>query len=200
MPTPVLATKLFIPPPRPNAVLRAALIARLNAGLHRRLTLISAPAGFGKTSLVSQWLTERMKDEGGRMNPGSAFAGQSSSFIPHPSSFAWLSLDEGDNDPARFLRYLIAALQTIAPTFGADVVGLLQSPQPPPVEALLPLLLNELAALPQPALLVLDDYHLLDAQPIDQALAVLIEQLPPQLHLVSATREDPSLPLARLRV
>jgi LuxR family maltose regulon positive regulatory protein len=176
MPAPVIATKLFLPPPRPNGVLRADLIARLNEGLHRRLTLISAPAGFGKTSLVSAWI---------------AACGRPA---------AWLSLDEGDSDPARFLLYLVAALQTIAPTIGAGVVGSLQSPQPPAIEALLPLLLNELVTLPQPAVLVLDDYHLLDARPIDQALAFLVERLPPQLHLVIATREDPPLPLARLRV
>jgi LuxR family maltose regulon positive regulatory protein len=176
MSSPVIATKLFIPPTRPNAVPRADLIARLNAGLHGRLTLISAPAGFGKTSLASAWV---------------AGCGRQA---------AWLSLDDGDNDPARFLLHLVAALQTIAPTLGAGVLASLRSPQPPPIDALLPLLLNELATLPQPALLVLDDYHLLDARPIDQALAFLVEQGPPQLHLVIATREDPPLPLARLRV
>jgi hypothetical protein len=175
MPAPVIATKLFIPPSRPNAVPRSHLIARLNEGLHRRLTLISAPAGFGKTSLASAWVR-------GCGRPA-----------------ARLSLDNGDNDPTRFLTYLVAALQTIAPTMGAGVAGLLQSPQPPPVEALLPMLLNELATMAQPAVLVLDDYHLLDARPIDAALTVLLEHLPPQLHLVIATREDPPLPLARLR-
>ena len=175
MPTPVIATKLYIPAPRPDAVLRAGLIARLNEGLHRRLTLISAPAGFGKTSLVSAW----------------------SSGCGRP--VAWLSLDDADNDLARFLTHLVATLQTIAPTLGADVVALLQSAQPPAVDALLPLLLNQIAALPQPVLLVLDDVHLLDARTIHQVLAVLTEHLPPQLHLVIITREDPPLPLARLR-
>jgi LuxR family maltose regulon positive regulatory protein len=175
MPTSVLATKLFIPPPRPNAVLRAGLIARLNEGLHRKLTLISAPAGFGKTSLASAWIA-------GCGRPA-----------------AWLSLDEGDNDPARFLAHLVAALQTIAPALGADVDALLQSSQPPPIEALLPLLFNQIAALPQPAVLVLDDYHVLEARPINQALAFLVEHLPLQLHLAITTREDPPLPLARLR-
>lgn len=175
MPTPVLATKFFIPPARPNAVSRSRLITRLNEGLHRKLTLISAPAGFGKTSLASAWV---------------ASCGRQA---------AWLSLDDGDNDPTRFLSHLIAALQTIAPAIGAGVVGLLQSPQPPAIEALLPALLNELATLPQPALLVLDDYHLLDARPIDQALGSLVEHLSPQLHLAITTREDPPLPLARLR-
>ena len=175
MPTPILTTKLYIPPPRPDVVLRSRLIARLNAGLYRKLTLISAPAGFGKTTLVSAWL---------------ALCGR---------PVAWLSLDEADNDPTRFLTYLAAALRTIVPTIGAGPMGLLQSPQPPPIDALLPMLLNEIATLSQPAILVLDDYHLLDAGPIDQALAFLVERLPPQLHLVIATRVDPPLPLARLR-
>jgi LuxR family maltose regulon positive regulatory protein len=113
---------------------------------------------------------------------------------------AWLSLDAADADPTRFLAHLVAALQTVAPTIGTDIMGLLQSPQPPPIDALLPILLNAITTLPQPAILVLDDYHVLDARPIDQALAFLVEHLPPQLHLVIATREDPPLPLARLRV
>jgi LuxR family maltose regulon positive regulatory protein len=175
MSTPILTTKLYIPPPRPNAVLRPHLIARLNAGLHRRLTLISAPAGFGKTTLASVWIAE----------------------CGRPAT--WLSLDDADHDSTRFLAYLVAALQTIAPTIGAGMVELLRSPQPPSIDALLPMLLNEIATLPQPAILVLDDYHVLDARPIDQALAFLLERLPPQLHLVITTREDPHLPLARLR-
>src|ERR687886_380018 len=123
MATPILATKLYIPPPRPNLVLRPRLIERLNAGLHRKLTLISAPAGFGKTTLVGEW--------------GAGCA----------RSAAWLSLDEADNDPKRFLAYLVAALQTIGPTIGATVVEALQGPQPPPAEALLTALLNDLTTL-----------------------------------------------------
>jgi LuxR family maltose regulon positive regulatory protein len=176
MPTPILATKLYIPPPRPNVVSRPRLLERLNEGLHRKLTLISAPAGFGKTTLVSQWVL------GG----------------PRPT--AWLSLDEGENDPARFLTYLVAALQTIAANIGEGVSGVLQSPQPPPTEAILTALLNDLTTIQDPFVLVLDDYHLLDAQPVDQALSYLVEHLPPHMHLVITTREDPPLPLARLRV
>ncbi len=176
MSTPLLATKVYIPRPRPNAVARSHLIVRLNAGLHRKLTLIAAPAGFGKTTLVSAWLAA----------------------CERPA--AWLSLDEGDSDPTRFLTYLFAALQTLESTIGTEVAALLQSPQPPPIEALLPLLLNEIATLPQPAILVLDDYHMLDARPIDQTLAFLVEHMPPQLHLVITTREEPQFPLARLRV
>src|SRR5438270_4288101 len=175
MSTPILATKLYIPPLRAKVVSRPRLIERLNEGLHRKLTLISAPAGFGKTTLVSEWV------EG----------------IERPS--AWLSLDEGDNDPARFLTYLVAALQTIAATIGQGVPGVLQSPQPPPPEAMLTALLNDITALSDQFVLVLDDYHVLEAKAVDHALTFLLEHLPPQMHLVIATREDPPLPLARLR-
>ncbi len=174
MPTPIIATKLFIPP-HTNVVPRARLIARLNAGLHRRLTLISAPAGFGKTTLVSMWIAD----------------------CGRPA--AWLSLDSVDSDPVRFLTYLIAALQTVVPTIGTGALTALQSSQSPPIETLLPNLVNEVAALPHQAVLVLDDYHVLDSGPVDQAIAMLVEHMPPQFHLVIATREDPALPLARLR-
>jgi ATP/maltotriose-dependent transcriptional regulator MalT len=148
MPTPILATKLYIPRLRPNVVSRPRLIERLNEGLHRKLTLISAPAGFGKTTLVSQWLA------GG----------------PRPA--AWLSLDEGDNDPARFLTYLVAALQAIAATIGEGMSGVLHSPQPPPPEAMLTALLNDITTIRDHFVLVLDDYHVIDAQPVDQALTI----------------------------
>lgn len=173
--TPILATKLYLPRLRPNLVSRPRLIDRLNEGLHHTLTLISAPAGFGKTTLVSEWI-----------------AG-----IDRPT--AWLSLDAGENDPARFLAYLVAALQTIAATLGEGVLGVLQSSQPPPPEMILTALLNEIATLPDHFVLVLDDYHVLDAKSVDLVLTYLVEHLPPQMHLVIATREDPLLPLARLR-
>ncbi len=173
--TPILATKLYLPPLRPNVVNRPRLIERLNEGLRCKLTLISAPAGFGKTTLVSEWI------EG----------------IDRP--VAWLSLDEGDNDPTRFLTYLVAALQTIATTIGEGVLSALQIPQPPPPEAILTALLNDITAVPDQFVLMLDDYHMIDARAIDQALTFLLEHLPPQMHLVIATREDPALPLARLR-
>src|SRR5579885_2875005 len=173
--TPILATKLYIPPLRPNVVLRPRLIERLNEGLHRKLILLSAPAGFGKSTLLSEWTL-------GLGRP-----------------VAWLSLDEGDNDPARFLAYLVAALQTIAGNIGEGLLGLLQSPQPPPPEAMLTALLNEITTIPDHFVLVLDDYHAIDTKPVDQALAYLIDHLPPHMHLVIATREDPHLPLARLR-
>ncbi len=175
MSTPILGTKLYIPRPRPNVVSRPRLLERLNEGLHRKLTLIAAPAGFGKTTLVSEWI------EG----------------IERP--IAWLSLDEGDSDPARFLTYLVAALQTIVPTIGEGVLRALQSSQPPPPEAIMTALLNDLTSIKDPFVLVLDDYHVLDAKLVDQALTSLVEHQPPQMHLVIATREDPQLPLARLR-
>jgi LuxR family maltose regulon positive regulatory protein len=177
MPTPILATKLYIPPPRPKAVLRPHLLARLNEGLAagRKLTLITAPAGFGKSTLVSAWVA------------GGARA------------IAWLSLDAGDNDPARFLAYLVAALQTLFAGIGAGVMAALESPQPPPTEPLLTALLNEIAAVRQEFILVLDDYHAIDAAPVDKGLAFLLEHQPRQMHLVIATREDPQLPLARCR-
>jgi LuxR family maltose regulon positive regulatory protein len=187
MSTPILATKLYIPLPRPDAVLRFRLIERLDEdlchglGFGRKLTLISAPAGFGKTTLISEWIA-------GCERP-----------------VAWLSLDEGDNDPPRFLTYLIAALQTIVARqgtvdqIGEEVLGVLQSPQPPPIESVLTILLNDLATIPDNLVLVLDDYHVIDAPQVDDALTFLIEHLPPQLHLVIATREDPPLSLARMR-
>ncbi len=178
MPGDLLLTKLYAPPPRPNLVLRSRLVQRLNEGLSagRKLTLISAPAGFGKTTLVSEWLANNE-------NP-----------------VAWLSLDEGDNDPTRFLTYLVAALQTIAPNIGTGAMAVLQSAQPPSAEPILTTLLNEIAAISDSFILVLDDYHLIDSKAVDLALTFLVDHLPPQLHLVITTREDPSLPLPRYRV
>jgi LuxR family transcriptional regulator, maltose regulon positive regulatory protein len=177
VPAPILATKLYIPPSRRRVVLRTRLVERLNDGLAagNKLTLVSAPAGFGKTTLVGEWV---------------AGCGRAA---------AWLSLDAGDSDPSRFLTYLIAALQTVAPGIGDGVLTVLQSPQPPPPESTLTALLNDVTTIPSDVVLVLDDYHVLDARPVDAALAFLVEHLPPQMHLVIATREDPALPLARLR-
>jgi LuxR family transcriptional regulator, maltose regulon positive regulatory protein len=175
MPTPLLATKLYRPPPRPKGMVRPHLIARLNAGLHRNLTLLAAPAGFGKTTLLSQWLD-------GCARP-----------------VAWLTLDASDHEPARFLAYLVAALQTVVPEFGAGLLAALLAPQAPTPAAAVTDLINALATLAQPLVLVLDDYHLVNAAPVDAALGLLLAHQPPQLHLVIATREDPPLPLARLR-
>ena len=177
MPAPILATKLYIPASRRRVVLRPRLVERLNEGLAagHKVTLVSAPAGFGKTTLVGEWVA-------GCGRPA-----------------AWLSLDEGDSDPNRFLTYLIAALQTVAPGIGEGVLTVLQSPQPPPPESTLTALLNDITTISSDVVLVLDDYHVLDAKPVDDALTFLVEHLPPQMHLVIATREDPALPLARLR-
>ena len=173
----LLSTKLFIPSTRPELVSRPHLIARLNEALHHMpgMTLISAPAGFGKTTLVSEWLAN----------------------CKRPA--AWVSLDEGDNDPARFLTYLVSALQTVVPNIGEEVAVRLRAPQPPPFESILTTLLNEIADSPHQFILVLDDYQMIDAKPVDNALPFLLEHLPPQMHLVITTREDPDLPLARLR-
>ena len=175
MAEPLLLTKLYIPPPRLNVVSRPRLIERLNVGMHRKLTLISAPAGFGKTTLVSDWI------------------------VGCDRPVAWISLDEGDNDPTLFLMYLVAAIQTIALNIGKGVLAILESPQPPPIESILIALLNEITSIQDNFVLILDDYHVIDSKPVDEALTYLLEHLPLQMHLVIASREDPQLPLARLR-
>jgi LuxR family maltose regulon positive regulatory protein len=163
MPDPILLTKLYIPQPRSTAVLRPHLIERLNAAIHCKLILISASAGFGKTTLVSEWVA----------NCG--------------RPVAWLSLDEGDNDPTRFLTYFIAALQTIAANIGKGVLGMLQSPQPPKTRLLLTELLNEISTIPNNFVLVLDDYHVIDSKPVDNDLTFLLDHLPPQMHLITVS-------------
>lgn len=175
---PVLVTKLYIPPTPPKVIVRTRLLERLNEGLAagRKLTLISAPAGFGKTTLVVEWIASSKRRA------------------------AWLSLDEGDSDPTRFLTYLTAALQTIAPELGEGVLQVLQASQSqPPTESILTALLNEIITLPEGFILVLDDYHVVDSRQVDETLTFLVEHLPPQMHLVITTREDPALPIPRLR-
>jgi LuxR family maltose regulon positive regulatory protein len=193
MTTPLLTTKLYIPPPRPNLVERPRLVKRLDEGLSlgHRLTLISAPAGFGKTTLLSEWVQAM-----GEATPPIAVASDP------PTRMGWLSLDEGDNDLTRFLTYFIAALnqaEETETTVGEGTLGMLQSPQPPPTEGFLTSLINEIAAIPDRIVLVLDDYHLIESSPVDDALTFTLEHLPETLHLVIATRENPNLPLARLR-
>ncbi len=175
MPDPILQTKIFIPKSRHDLVSRQRLFTKLNTAKDSKLTLISAPAGFGKTTLASEWVAVSERPA------------------------AWVALDDGDNDPIRFLSYIIAALQTISPNFGEGVLSTLQSPQPPPTESILTTLLNEITAIPDDFVLVLDDYHVIDSSPVNDTLTSLLEHLPPQMHLVIATREDPNLPLARLR-
>ena len=168
----ILATKLHLPLPRSRTVLRTRLLDQLNAGLEHKhkLTLISAPAGFGKTTLASEWVL-------GCKQP-----------------VAWLSLDEADGDLKRFLNYLVAALQTIFPEIGMNLLGALQASHIPDPESLLTALINEIDSIPNKFIFVLDDYHMLDSKLVDQALNFLVEHLPPQMHLVITTREDPSLP------
>ncbi|MFN2272024.1 MAG: LuxR family transcriptional regulator, partial [Anaerolineae bacterium] len=182
METVLLTTKLYIPPPHPNLVKRPRLTKRLDEGLclGHKLTLISASAGSGKTTLLSEWAASCGPQSCGRQ-------------------FCWLSLDEDDNDPARFWAYIIAALQTFYPEVGQSVLPMLQGPQPPSVRAILAPLLNELTALSEPIVLVLDDYHLITAGTIHDGVTFLLDHLPRQVHLVIATRADPALPIARLR-
>jgi LuxR family transcriptional regulator, maltose regulon positive regulatory protein len=202
MPAPILTTKLYLPAPRPERVPRPRLVERLHEGLAagHKLTLLSASAGFGKTTLLSEWIGDfRLANEDFRLTVGSAFPHSNQKSKINNLKSCWLSLDEADSDPARFLLYLVSALQTVAPNLGEGALAALQTPQPPPIETLLTNLLNEIAEQPDQVILVLDDYHLLDSPPVDSALAFLLDHLPPQLHLVIASREDPNLPLARLR-
>ncbi len=175
MAAPLLATKLYRPTPRSSGVLRPRLIAQLNNGLDRSLTLLAAPAGSGKTTLLSQWLAEGTWP------------------------VAWLTLDDDDRDPVRFMAYMVAALQTVVPQLGNQLLTTLLAPQPPPIAAMLTTLINELATLAQPVVLVLDDYHRVHSPPVDQILAQLLAHMPPRLHLVIATRENPQLALASMR-
>jgi LuxR family transcriptional regulator, maltose regulon positive regulatory protein len=173
---PLLATKLFVPRPRPDLVPRPRLLARLDVGLDAgRCALLSAPAGAGKTSLLAAWVAR----------------------LDRP--VAWLTLDERDQDADQVLRYLVATLQTIAPACGRGTLALLEVARPPPPEVTVTSLVNDLVALPAPGLLVLDDYHLVRAPDVHAAVAFLLDHLPPTLHLVVAGREDPPLPLPRLR-
>lgn len=216
---PLLQTKLYIPPVRPQLVPRPHLLGRLNEGMTRKLTLVSAPAGFGKTTLLSEW------------------AHNNKSWARGSPRIAWISLDEGDNDPMRFLSYLIAALRMTTNDIGGGALGALQTPHPPPMETLLTVLINQIsaaldhgathrqahpegsqsatetadAALPPSnqfgpdreigsgLVLVLDDYHLIATQSVHDALEFLLDHLPGNMHLVIATRSDPPLHLPRLR-
>ncbi len=170
----VLVTKLFLPTPRSGFVPRPRLVELLSVGLLSRLTVVCAPAGFGKSTLVADWASTSERP------------------------VAWISLDEADSDPLRFLTYLISALRTVAPGVGEDGQGALLSPSPQ-VESVLIGLLNDLSAMAQPMTLVLDDYHTIDDPEVDSAVAFLLDHLPQQLHVVISTRQDPHLPLARLR-
>lgn len=174
-PADLLLTKIYIPPARPNRVARPRLTERLNEALKKRLTLISAPAGFGKSTVLSEWIPQSEQ------------------------CVTWLSLDAGDNDPTRFWSYLIAALQRVNPDLGRQAQLFFQSPQPLPAESFLTTLLNEIAAFPEPFAVVLDDYHLIESPALHESLTFFVDHLPPSLHLLVTTRVDPPLPLARWR-
>jgi LuxR family transcriptional regulator, maltose regulon positive regulatory protein len=178
VPHALVTTKLRIPRTRPNVVARPRLREALALGEGRRLTLVSAPAGFGKTTLLGEWLEDRSAE--GR-------------------SVAWVSLDGSDNDPARFLTYLVGALGDVEGGIGEGVLASLRSPEPPPVEAVVGALINELAGVEQEVTVVLDDYHLIDSEPVHQAVSFLLEHTPENVHLVVSGRTDPPLSLARLR-
>jgi LuxR family transcriptional regulator, maltose regulon positive regulatory protein len=171
----LLATKLYIPVARSDRAPRPRLLEQLNAGISEKLTLISAPAGFGKSSLARDWVLGLNKP------------------------VAWLSLDAGDNNLARFFSYLIAALQQIEPSIGHTIQSVPDSPEAPTIHALVTTLLNDIAVSPTPFVLVLDDYHVIREIVIHETVRSLVDRQPPQMHLVITSREDPPLPLARLR-
>ena len=176
--TPVLLhTKLMLPQPRPFLVPRPALLQKLAAGQSGKLTLLSAPPGFGKTTLIADFLVHARATQ----------------------KAGWLSLDKADNDPLRFFAYVIAALQTAVPTLGYIANTLLAAPQPAPLETVLTLLCNEISQVDGRLTLILDDYHTIGSRAIHDALTFWLDHLPPNLHLILTTRADPPLPLARLR-
>jgi LuxR family maltose regulon positive regulatory protein len=174
----LLEMKLYVPKTRRGLVPRPRLSERLDRGIASKLTLVSAPAGFGKTTLLTEWLAEGPAGE---------------------RLVAWLSLDRADNDPASFWTYLIAALQTVAAGTGKSALSLLQASAPPPTETVLTVLLNELGTIAADIVLVLDDYHVIDAPEVQDGMAFLLDHLPAGLHVVITSRADPALPLARMR-
>ncbi len=174
----LLTTKISVPPARLHMVPRPRVTQRMRSAIRGPLTLITAPAGWGKTSLLQACSAEADRDAW---------------------PLAWVSLDAGDNDPIHFWTYVIAALNTLHPGVRETPLAQLYASSPPPIEAVLTTLLNALIQLPTETVLVLDDYHLIEAQPIHDALTYLVEHLPPNVHLVIASRNDPPLPLARLR-
>ena len=171
----MLLTKLHIPPAGNNVVHRTELFEKLNSGLNRKLILVSAPAGYGKTTLLSDWIIQNK--------------------IPA----AWLSLDNGDNDPAVFLSYVISGIQSIHKDFGQSALRLLNSPNSPSVESITSLLINEIINISQNFLLVLDDFHLINSGEVIKLVTYLLEHIPGNIHIVILTRSDPALAVSRLR-
>jgi LuxR family transcriptional regulator, maltose regulon positive regulatory protein len=176
----LLSTKLTPPQSRGPLVPRDRLLARLDAGLEQKVTLISAPAGFGKTTLASEWIAARRQQN--RMPP-----------------LAWVSLDSGDNDPVRFWRYALSACRAFGAEVSEPALSVLNYSPQPPFEALLTMLINKLAQLSGKVVLALEDYHAITSQQIHQTMAFFVDNFPPALHLLLMTRSDPPLPLARLR-
>lgn len=192
----LLTTKLYVPPPRAEHVVRPRLVARFQAGVRagHRLFLLSAPAGYGKTTLLTSWLQEQ-EQSAPAAKPGPAYAVAEAA----QGRVAWLSLDAGDNDPLLFFSYLIGAFARVDPTIGAVAAGLLGSPQPSAAPALATLVLNDLARLDNSVTLVLDDYQAITDVAVHNVVALMIERAPPSLRVIILTRVDPPLPLARLR-
>ncbi|MCB0192060.1 MAG: tetratricopeptide repeat protein [Anaerolineae bacterium] len=175
----LLKTKLYIPPARPQLVARPRLTQQLNRGLHRKLTLVAAPPGFGKTTLMSEW---------------------QAALPPDDWSMTWVSLDDQDNDPVRFWSYIISALDAAGTDLSSDVLPSLHTPQAPDIEAILITLINAMTTIDHHIILVLDDYHVINAEANHQALTFLLDNLPPRLHVAITSRTDPPIPLTRLRV
>ena len=173
----LIKTKLFVPPAPPKLVRRPRLLDKIQESLNHKLTLVAAPAGFGKTTLLSEWIRDSQPT-----NPT-----------------AWLSLEEADSDNRRFWEYFIAALRTLQPDTGGITLEMLHTSQPIPIESVLTPLINEFTDIEQDSLLILDDYHFIHSEPVHSGINFLLEHLPPRLHLVIATRADPPLPIAHMR-
>lgn len=171
----MLLTKLHIPPVSQNIVHRPELYEKLNMGLSRKLILVSAPAGFGKTTLLSDWISQQKV------------------------ATVWISLDKGDNDPVEFLNYFIAGIQNIHNEFGQSAIKLLNSPNKPAYEPIVSLLINEILKIPENFLLVLDDFHLVESNDITNIITYLLDHIPGNIHIVILTRSDPALSVSRLR-
>ncbi len=171
----MLLTKLHIPPAGNNVVHRSDLFEKLNSGLSRKLILVSAPAGYGKTTLISDWISQ------------------------NKISAAWLSLDNGDNDPAVFLSYIISGIQSIHKEIGQSALRLLNSPASPSVESITSLLINEVLNINQNIVLVLDDFHMITSSEVLKLVTYVLEHIPGNIHIVILTRSDPALAVSKLR-
>jgi LuxR family transcriptional regulator, maltose regulon positive regulatory protein len=195
----LLDMKVYVPKSRRGLVPRPRLSERLDRGIASKLTLVSAPAGFGKTTLLTEWLARGAAAPGGKQLAAAPGGEEMAEGALGERLVAWLSLDRADNDPASFWTYVIAALRTAAAGIGESALSLLQASAPAPIETVLTVLLNELGAIAADIVLVLDDYHVIEAREVQDGMAFLLDHLPAGLHVVIASRADPVLPLARLR-